>query len=291
MKPAAFSFRAPRELDGVLAEMAAHGEEARILAGGQSLVPLMNLRMLQPAVLVSINDCPDLDYVRAEEEGIVIGAAARQWDVERHPLVREACPLLADALQYVGGRSNRNRGTVCGSLAHADPLAELPTVALALEATMIANGPGGRRAVPARDFFLGALENCLEPEEVLEAVRFPRRAAGERACFLESGNRKHGFALAGVAVTLSLDADGRCRSPRLAVMGGESIARRLAEPEARLEGERPEPALLAEVARIAEGSVQMAGDFHADSAYRAHLVGVLLQRAVRHAAGTEPSEA
>lgn len=285
MKPAAFSFRAPRELEGVLAELAAHGEDARILAGGQSLVPLMNLRMLQPAVLVSINDCAELAYLREEPDQLVIGAAARQWDVENDPAVHRHCPLLAEALRHVGGRSNRNRGTVCGSLAHADPLAELPTAALALEATMVVNGPAGRRDVPAAAFFLGALENCLGPEEMLEAVRVPKDAGARRSCFLESGNRKHGFALAGVAVSLELDGESRCRGARVAVMGGESIARRLGEVETALEGERPEPALLAEVGRQAEGSVEMAGDFHADRAYRAHLVGVLLQRAIRRATG------
>lgn len=285
MKPAAFSFRAPRELEGVLAEMAEHGEDARILAGGQSLVPLMNLRMLQPAVLVSINDCAELAYVREEQDDVVIGAAARQWEVEHDPAVLRHCPLLAEALQYVGGRSNRNRGTVCGSLAHADPLAELPTVALALGATMVVNGASGRRSVPAGGFFVGALENCLAPGEMLEAVRFPKDADGRRSCFLESGNRKHGFALAGVAVSLELDDEGRCRRPRVAVMGGESIARRLEEVEASLEGARPVPALLREVGRLAEGGVEMVGDFHADRAYRAHLVGVLLQRAISRAAG------
>lgn len=280
MKPAAFEFRAPTTLNGVVGELRQHGEDARILAGGQSLLPLMNFRVLQPAVLISINDCPELDYVLDNGDAIVCGALARQWDVEHDPAVRRACPLLAAALGYVGGRSNRNRGTVCGSLAHADPLAELPAVALALDAVMLVNGPAGRREIPAADFFVGALENVLEPDEMLEAVRFPKQPQGTRSAFLEMGNRKHGFALAGVAVEIALGPDGRCGSARLAVMGGESTPRRLRRVEEQLLGALLEPPLLRAAASLVEEEVAMAGDVHADAAYRKRLAGVLVERAL-----------
>ncbi|MEX2631004.1 MAG: xanthine dehydrogenase family protein subunit M [Tistlia sp.] len=283
MKPAAFEFRSPRALDEVLLELREHGEDARILAGGQSLVPLMNFRMLQPAVLVSINDCAELSYIREEEDGVLCGALARQWDVENHPGARRSCPLLAEALRHVGGRSNRNRGTVCGSLTHADPLAELPAVALALDAVMLVNGPSGRREIAAADFFVGALENCLQPQEMLEATRFPRQPRGVRSAFLEMGNRKHGFALAGVALELGIE-DGKCSSVRIAVMGGESTARRLHRTERQLLGSPVDAATRREMGRLATQEVEMAGDFHADGAYRKQLAGVLVERALAEAA-------
>ncbi|MCW5749595.1 MAG: FAD binding domain-containing protein [Alphaproteobacteria bacterium] len=280
MKPAPFEFRAPVSLDGVLEEMREHGEAARILAGGQSLVPLMNLRMLQPSVLVSINHCKELSYIRAEEDGLVCGALARQWDVEHDQVAIQRCPLLVQALHHVGARSNRNRGTVCGSLAHADPLAELPAVALALDADMIAASSTGRRVVPAREFFVGALENSLRPDEILEAVRFPYAPTGSRSCFIELGNRNHGFAIAGVALEVTFGEDGRCRRARLAVMGGENIAKRASDTEVALAGSIIDEAAAREAGRLTASLVDVAGDFHADAAYRRELVAVLVERAL-----------
>lgn len=280
MKPAAFAFNAPRTLEEVVAAMQSYGEDGRILAGGQSLVPLMNLRMLQPAVLVSINDCLDLAYLRAEDNTLYCGAATRQWDVESDPLARDACPLLVQALHFVGGRSNRNRGTLCGSLAHADPLAELPTVALALDATIIANGPSGRRKVPAAEFFVGPLENCLESDEIVEAAHFPFQDEAAGSCFLELGNRKHGFALAGVAAEVVLDDAGRCERARLSVMGGASMPRRLSEIETHLTGATIDSETAHECGVLAVASTDPAGDFHADRAYRQQLVAVLVERAL-----------
>ncbi|MFN8701247.1 MAG: FAD binding domain-containing protein [Rhodospirillales bacterium] len=291
MKPAPFEFRAPSSLDGVLEEMRQHGEAARILAGGQSLVPLMNLRMLQPSVLVSINHCAELAYIKGDKDSLVCGALARQWDVEHDPVAIERCPLLVQALHYVGARSNRNRGTVCGSLAHADPLAELPAVALALDAEMVAASSTGRRILPAQQFFVGPLENCLRPGEILEAVRFPFAPAGSHACFVELGNRSHGFAIAGVALEVAFGDGGRCSRARLAVMGGENIAKRITETESMLAGSIIDEAVAREAGRTTAAMVDVAGDFHADVAYRRELVAVLVERALVQIASSAAKKA
>jgi CO/xanthine dehydrogenase FAD-binding subunit len=248
LKPASFDFFAPRSLDSVLALLGSHGEDCRMLAGGQSLVPLLNLRMLQPAVLISINECDELSYIKETSPAIVCGALTRQVEVERSDLIQRHVPLLAKAARLIGGSANRNRGTVCGSLAHADPLAELPAVALALDATFVVNGQGGRREVAAADFFLSELSTCIEPDEMLEEVRFPKRSAGERATFLEIGNRRHGFAVAGIAVQLNLDGDQNCKGARIAALGAGSVALRLRRAEEILQGQKLGPSVVDEAA-------------------------------------------
>ncbi|MBB3066991.1 FAD binding domain-containing protein [Limibacillus halophilus] len=280
MKPAKFDFRAPGTLEAVLEDLATYGEDARILAGGQSLVPLMNLRMFQPEVLISINACPDLAIVQETDREIVIGAAVRQWDVETHPVVREHCPLLVQALKFVGGRSNRNRGTVCGSLAHSDTLAELPIVAVVLGAQMVVNGSRGRRAVAAEDFFLGPLETCIQPDEMLECVTFPKRGAGEFGHFSELGIRNHGFAVSGVGVTVRFDDRATCADIRIAVMGGHDVAQRPSATEQFLKGRALDDTAVEEAGRLMMAEVEMAADIHADSDYRASLAGTLLTRSL-----------
>lgn len=284
MKPAPFRFEAPGSHEGVLDALARHGELARILAGGQSLVPLMNMRMVAPAMLVSINGCHDLDYIREENGSLVIGAMVRQCTAEDSKLVRTKCPLLAAALPWIGGMANRNRGTVCGSLAHADPLAELPAVALALGAEMVVAAKGARRTVPAKDFFTAELTNCMDIGEMLEAVRFPIVNPGDRSAFLEVANRSHAFAVAGAAVQLTIGDDDRCTRARIAVIGGGPKARRLSKAEAALEGRSPDDAAARDAAAAVVDEVDAIADIHADAGYRRHALGVLVARAVRQAA-------
>lgn len=243
-------------------------------------MPLLNLRMLQPEVLISINDCRELSYVRDEGADIVCGALTRQIEVERSALVQRDCPLLSLAALHIGGMANRNRGTVCGSLAHADPLAELPAVALALDATFIIHGNNGRRNVAASDFFLSELSTCIEPGEMLEAVRFPKKQLGEVAAFMEIGNRRHGFAIAGVAAQIDLDGNGVCRGARLAAMGAGSVARRLVVAEQVLLGQRLQASVIEAAAAAAFDEAEPPSDIHADSVHRKHLARTLLSRVV-----------
>ena len=257
--------------------MAAHGDDARILAGGQSLVPLMNLRMARPEMLVSINRCAELNFIRQENAHLVIGALVRQVDAERNSNVRESCPLLAAALPYLGPAATRNRGTVCGSLAHADPTAELPAVALALDADMIIAGPGGDRRVPAAEFFLGELTTALGPGEVLHAVAFQCQQKGERSVFLEVGNRSHGFAVAGLALRWHMNGSD-CDFARIAVIGAGATACRIPDAEQALIGSAMDDATVSRAVDAVEANIEPVSDVHADADYRRHVLGVLLRR-------------
>ncbi|MCC7272209.1 MAG: FAD binding domain-containing protein [Alphaproteobacteria bacterium] len=285
MKPAPFKLVAPRSREEALAALAEHDGDARVLAGGQSLVPLMNMRVVQPGVLVSINGCRDLDYIRLEDDRIVCGALARQAAAEESDLVRRRCPLLADAAPWIGGMANRNRGTVCGSLAHSDPLAELPAVAVATDAEIVLASRDGRRTLAATDFFVGELATAIRPGEMVEAARFATAWSGERTAFLEVSNRQHAFAVAGVAVRLDLAPDGRCRDVRIAVMGGGPTAMRIEAGERAVVG----TTIGVEAARAAADAVERAvdppTDIHADAAYRRRVLGVLTMRALQQAAG------
>ena len=260
--------------------MAAHGDDARVLAGGQSLVPLMNLRMARPEMLVSINRCIELEFIRREDDCLVIGALVRQIDAERDATVQESCPLLAAALPYLGPAASRNRGTVCGSLAHADPTAELPAVALALDAEMIIVGSGGERRVPAAEFFHGELTTALEPDEVLSAVVFRRQQEGEHSVFLEVGNRRHGFAVAGLALRWRMNG-GTCEFARIAVIGAGATACRILDAEQALIGSDMDDATIFRAADAVHATVAPASDVHADAEYRRNVLGVLLRRGLK----------
>ncbi|WP_419915903.1 FAD binding domain-containing protein [Candidatus Poriferisodalis sp.] len=277
MKPAPFSFVAPESLDEVVSALAEHGDDARVLAGGQSLVPLMNLRLARPEVLVSINRCHELDYIRLADDRLVVGALVRQIDAETSPLVQAECPLLATALPHVGLPATRNRGTVCGSLAHCDPLAELPAVALALEAELVLTSAAGERRVPAHDFFVTEMTTCIEPGEVVSAAAFRRQDPSERSALHEVSNGGHAFPVGGVALRWA-SADGVCTMARIAAFGVGSVAQRLVDAENALVGSDLGPAAIAAAVEAARNAVDPTGDIHADADYRRHLVGVLLER-------------
>jgi CO/xanthine dehydrogenase FAD-binding subunit len=273
VKPAVFDYHRPDSLEEACALLAEHGASARILAGGQSLVPLMNMRILSPAVLIDINRCRDLSYLRREDGVIACGALTRQGEAETSDLVTTDLPLMAAAMPHVGVRANRNFGTVCGSLAHADPLAELPSVAVALDARFVIASSRGRREVSADEFFVSALTNCLEPDEMLAEVRLPIMPANARCAFLEIANRAHGFAVAGVAASIDLDRDGRCTRARLSAMGA-------GDTTARLEGHRLDEALIREAGAVATAAAEPAGDVHASADYRAQVIGTLVRKAL-----------
>lgn len=280
MTPAKFEFHAPTTLGEVLALLDHYGEDARVLAGGQSLVPLMNFRILQPKALISINQCPELAALSLENGALRCGALVRQVQAERSPLVQRHVPLLARALPYVGGIANRNRGTICGSLAHADPLAELTAVAAALEARFLISSLRGKREVSASEFFIADLTNCIEPGEMLEAVVFPLAAPGARAAFVEVGNRGHGFAVVGLGAQVVLDEAGAVRDARIAAIGVESVPLRLTAAEQLLLGTALDADTLEAAAAAARRAVDPTGSFHADAAYKRRLLGTLVVRAL-----------
>jgi len=286
MKPAPFQYFAPTTVDTAHELLKEHGDTCRIIAGGQSLVPMLNMRIIQPEVLISINHCPDLNYIHVTSDAVSFGAAARQAAAEESEAVAKHCPLLAATLPFVGGAANRNRGTICGSLAHADPLAELTATAVALDAEFIISGAGRRRTVPAAQFFLSALTTCIAPGEMLEEVRFPISGTDLRCAFTEIGNRKHGFALVGIAAQFSLDEAGRCNDVRLAGIGLGATPMRLSECERLVTGNAPSDALFKAAGAAACAASEAEDDIHADASYRRSLAGVLVTRALHEAASS-----
>ena len=284
MKPAPFEYFAPETAEEAVALMAEHGVEARPLAGGQSLVPLINMRMAQPSVLIDLNRCPELAYLREEDGMLVSGPMTRQRELELSETVRAACPLIAKAMPHMGHATIRNRGTAGGSLSHADPSAELPGVALALGAEMIAGGPNGRRTVPATEFFFAELTTALEPDEMLCEIRFPEAPAGSRAAFAEVGSHFGGLALVGVAAQIDLDSAGRCTKAALAATGAGERPTRLSSTEAVLTGEVLEKQSIAEAAEAAAGDVEPLEDLHATAHWRRRAAVAMAARALHEIA-------
>lgn len=280
MKPPVFDYRAPRTPEEALSLLAEYGDDGRVLAGGQSLVPLLNFRMARPTVLIDLNRCADLDYLRVDAGWLVIGPMARQADAERHPLVHRHCPLLARAIGFMGHLTIRNRGTVGGSLAHADPCAELPTAAMALEAEMIVEGAGGRRSLTPDEFFTDSLVTAIEPGEMLREVRFPIRRDGDRHAFVESGVRRADLAIAGIAACVHVNA-GLCERVRVVALGGGTRPVRLSSVQSLIEGRHIRDVDIVEASAASRDEVDPPSDLQAGSDYRRDLIVSLTRDALR----------
>ncbi len=292
MKPPPFEYHAPTALEEALDLLAELGDEAKVLAGGQSLVPLLNFRLARPAHLVDLNRIADLAYVRAWDGGLAIGAMTRQRALERDHAVVERAPLLAQAVPHIGHVQIRNRGTIGGSLAHADPAAELPAVIAALDGQLVVRSSAGERVLGADAFFLTYLTTALQPDELLVEVRVPGLPAGAGTAFLELSRRHGDFALVGVAAALVLAGDGRCRDARLALTGVGASPVRGRTGEAALRGQVPSDRLLREVGRLVAAGLEPDSDLHASAEYRRDVAGVLVERALRAArknGGAQPS--
>jgi carbon-monoxide dehydrogenase medium subunit len=285
MKPASFDYHRPRSLEEALALFAELGGDAKPLAGGQSLVPAMNFRLARPGVLVDLNWIESLAGIEETAEGGVrIGAMTRQRTVERSPAVAARAPLLAAAMPWIAHPQIRNRGTIGGSLAHADPSAELPAVMLALDARFLVQGLAGTRIVPASAFFTGILSTAIEPTELLTAVELPPPRARAGAAFVEVARRHGDYALVGVAAEVTLDQRGACSAARVALLsvGDTPVLARGAA--AALVDRVPDAGAIEEASRAAaERDVEPPADMHASSAYRRHLTRILVGRALRTA--------
>ena len=283
MKPPRFEYLAPTSLDEALALLAEHGDGAKVLAGGQSLVPLLNFRLVRPAYLIDLNEIPGLGEIRQENGRVVIGALARQRAVETSALVRERVPLLADALPQIGHVPIRNRGTIGGSLAHADPAAELPAVVAALDGELVVRGTGGERVLRSEDFFVGYLTTALGPTELLVEVRLPVAPPRTGTAFLEVSRRHGDFALVGVAASVTLDEAGVCTRCAIALTGVGPTPVVAREAARRLVGARLAAETLEDAGRLASVGLSPDGDLHASSEYRRHVAGVLTRRALARA--------
>jgi carbon-monoxide dehydrogenase medium subunit len=276
MKPAPFEYHRPATLVEVFDLLDRYGDDGRLLAGGQSLVPALNMRLATPRAVIDINRLPGLDAIRMEPEGLVLGALARHAAVAGSPLVREHAPLLAQAMPHVGHEAIRTRGTVGGSLALADPAAELPACVVALEATIRVEGRRGRREIAAAHFFRGVYTTALEPGELVTEIVIPR-ATGWRSAFQELARRHGDFALAGLAARARLDG-GVLAETRLVFFGVGPAPTRARAAEAALAGRRPDAATIATAQRALAGELDPPDDVHASAAVRKHLAGVLLAR-------------
>ena len=284
MKPAPFEYFDPRTVDEAVALLREHGEDAKILAGGQSLMPLLNMRMARPEALVDLSKVTGLEYIRETDGAVAIGAMTSKRDVERSELVKSRQPLLHAATLLIAHPQIRNRGTVGGSMAQADPAAEYPAVALVLDAELRAAGPDGERTIKARDFFISYLTTALEPAEILTEVRFPMLAEETGWAFQELSRRHGDFAMAGAAVTLSMEGGGRCREARIVLFGVGPTPLRAGGAEQVIVGENLEQPLLEVAGRKAgEDLDEPLSDVHASAEFRRHLAEVLTRRALGEA--------
>jgi CO/xanthine dehydrogenase FAD-binding subunit len=284
VKPAPFEYHSPRETEEALAVLAEHGDDAKVLAGGQSLVPLLNFGLAAPAHLVDINRIGSLAYVRRTGGSLRIGATTRQAVLEQSGVTARHWPLLTEALRWVGHQQIRNRGTVGGSLAHADPAAELPIASAALDARFHVRSQRGSRTVGWQDFFVTHLTTAMEADELLVEIEFPGLPEGTGWAFTEYARRHGDFALGGAAALVSMD-DGHCREARIALLGAGDTPLRATEAERMLAGAVPDERTAAEAASTAVAGIEPTGDIHGGSEYRKHLIEAMVRRAVLEAAG------
>lgn len=282
MKPAAFTYHRPASLDEALALLADLGPEAKALAGGQSLAPMLNMRLASPAHLVDLNDLTEFARIRDDGAGLEVGALVRHHQLATSAQVRSRCPLLALSAQTIGHYAIRQRGTLGGSLAHADPAAQLVLAAITLDARITLVRRGGRRVLAARDFFLSAMTTALAPDELLLSVHFPCAARNEAAA-LRLFNRRHGdFALVSVATTVALEG-GQVSRLRLGLGGVAPVPLRLDELTQAFERQRPDAAWVQALAEAAAAAVLPEDDPRVPAAYRRELTRTLTERAVSRA--------
>jgi len=284
MKPAPFKYLAPNTVKEALAHLVEHGYDAKVLAGGQSLIPVMNFRLAQPAVLVDLNNISELFFIRPDDNGLRMGAMTRQVQVEKDPLVAERAPLVHAAMPWVAYPQIRTRGTFGGSIVHADPSAELPAVCVAMNGRFRLRGQSGERWVSARDFYIDLFTTALELDELLVEIALPAMPARSGWSFMEISRRHHDFAMAGVAAVVTMDTAGQCQEARIvffSVGDGPMYAERA---EAILKGKTPTPEVIQQAAEVAsQEDVDPGNDIHATAEYRRHLVKVLTQRALEQA--------
>lgn len=290
MKPARFEYHAPSDLGEAVRLLASLGDQARPLSGGQSLVPLLNLRLARPSAIVDLNRISSLAYHRVEPEALVVGALCRHRDIELDASALRRCDAIADAVPLIGHIGIRNRGTVAGSIAHADPAAEWPALAVLLEATCRAVGSEGERTIPALDFFQGPFTTTLDAGEVLAEVRFPWPAPGTGSAFVELARRHGDFALGAAGAIVELAADGSVGRARLALAGFDGVPVRATEAEAALAGLPAGEEAFAEAAADAASRLNPADDIHAPAGYRRELARTLARRALLKAAARAGSE-
>ncbi|HEX8185430.1 MAG TPA: xanthine dehydrogenase family protein subunit M [Blastocatellia bacterium] len=284
MIPAQFDYLAPATLGEALSLLAQHSDDAKILAGGHSLIPAMKLRLATPQVLIDIGRIKDLSYIREEGDQIRIGAMTTHYQIESSDYLREACPVLPEAAAQIGDVQVRNKGTIGGSLAHSDPAGDWPAIAIALNAEMVAASANGDRVIKVDDFFVDMLTTALEPGEILREIRINKPQGRFGHSYMKVPQPASGFAVVGVAVNLACDQNGACTNASIGVTGVASKAYRAAGVEKSLAGSAFDDQAIASAAAHAADGVSINGDLYASDEYRRHLVQVYMRRAIASAA-------
>ncbi|MDA5108047.1 xanthine dehydrogenase family protein subunit M [Brevibacillus thermoruber] len=283
MKPASFNYYRPSTLEETLQLLQDCGDEGKLIAGGQSLIPILNMRLSSLEHVIDINGLRELDFIRLEEGILKIGGLCRQRSLEKSPTVKEVAPLLSEAVPFIGHVQTRNRGTVGGSLVHADPTAEIPLSLLALDATAIIQSAEETREVPVQDFFITYLTTDIAPTEMLTEIQIPVDTLPKGYAFVEFSRRHGDFALVAAACLLDTDEDGTITAGRLAIGGVDAVPMIAQEAMDVLLGEKLTDALLEEAGQIAAENTDPEGDLHASREYRLHLAKVFTKRAIRNA--------
>ncbi len=283
MIPAAFEYFAPQSVKEAIGLLEKHGDDAKLLAGGHSLLPIMKLRLAQPKVIVDIGRIGGLDGIKADGQKIAIGALVTHDAVEHNALLKEKCPLLPEAAAVIGDMQVRNRGTIGGSLAHADPAADYPAAMLALDSEVVATGPKGTRTIPGGQFFVEMLTTALQPNEIITEVRVPALARGTGAAYLKHAHPASGYAVVGVAALVTVSG-GKCERAAIGITGVAGKAYRATAVEKALAGQALDEATVAKAAAHAADGVDAQGDLYASAQFRAHLATVYTKRAVLAAA-------
>jgi carbon-monoxide dehydrogenase medium subunit len=284
MIPAAFEYVAPRTLDEAISALAGQGEDAKLLAGGHSLLPLLKLRLAHPGVLIDLNGIQGLNTISRQDDKIVVGALATHYQIESSELLKKRCPLLPQTAREIGDVQVRNRGTIGGSLIHADPSADWPATILALGGELTLHGPKGERIVGAEEFFRGAMTTAIEANEILTEVRVPSIHRRSGSAYLKMAQQASGFAIVGVAVWLSIDAKRRCDGVGIGITGLSDKPVRAHAVEERLRGNNLTSRLIEASAAQAADGIDPLEDRHATAPFRAHLARVYAARAIQQAA-------
>ncbi len=284
MKPAKFEYFAPTSLDEALEVLHEHGDDAKVLAGGQSLMPLMNMRLARPKVIVDVNRIPGLDYISPTPDGgLAIGALTRQRSVEKSAVIKERFPVLAAAMPSIGHSQIRNRGTVGGSISHADPAAELPALCLALDGELVLSSASNQRVLKPEEFFISYLTTAMAPEELLTEIRLPAQSQERRWGFQEVCRRQGDFAMVGAVSLLQLDDSGVCQSACITMFGVGGTPVRIRRAEEALLGSRVNGSVLQDVSKIVSEELDPDSDIHASAAYRKEVGGVIARRTLEAA--------
>jgi len=283
MIPAQFNYEAPRTIDEALTLLAANPDDAKILAGGHSLIPAMKLRLAQPTMLVDIGRIKDLSYIREEGNQILIGAMATHYQLESSTLLQKICPLLPECASHIGDVQVRNKGTIGGSVAHSDPAGDWPAAVIALGAEMVAVGKNGERAIKADDFFVDLLTTALDAGEILREIRIPKPTGRFGHAYGKVRHPASGFAVVGVAVALQKGSDGACVSAAVGITGVASKAYRAGSVEKALQGQQFNEQTIAAAASHATDGVDANSDLYASEDYRRHLAQVYTKRAIQAA--------